>query len=54
MTNPMVQGSEPYKRKDYRYIQDKPKIDKMGKLGREVTFFEKAMQRVRSILQKLQ
>ena len=42
------------KRGDYRYIQEEPQIDIMGKLRREVEFIEKGMHRVRTKLQKLQ
>ena len=40
--------------KDYRHIQENLKIDKMGKLKRELEFLERGMQRVQTKLQKLQ
>ena len=50
----MDEDSDPYKGEDYRHIQEKPKIDKMGKLKRELEFLERKMQRVKTKLQKLQ
>ena len=32
MTGPMDEDSDPYKWEDYRLLQEKTKIDKMGKL----------------------
>ena len=54
MTGHMDEVSDPYKEDDYRYIQNKPKIDKMGKLKRELEFLKRGMQRVKTELQKLQ
>ena len=54
MTGPLDEGSDPYKRENYRHMQEKPKIDKMGKLKREIKFYKRGMQRVKTKLQKLQ
>ena len=36
----MDEGSDTFQMKDYIYMQEEPKIDKMGKLRREVEFLE--------------
>ena len=54
MTDLMDKDSNPCKREDYRHIQEKLKIDKMGKFKRELEFLERGMQRVKTKLQKLQ
>ena len=52
ITGPMDEDNDPYKRWDHRHIQEKTKIDKMGKLKREVEFLERGMQILRTKLQK--
>ena len=54
MTYPKDEDSDPYKQDNYGHIQEKPKIDEMGKLKREIEFLEIGMQRVKTKLQKLQ
>ena len=54
MKGPMAEDNDLYKRKDYRHIQEKPKIDQMGKLKTELKFLERGMQIVRTKLRKLQ
>ena len=51
---PMDKDSNPYKSEDYRHIQKKPKIDKMGNLKRGLELLEGGMQKVKTKLQKLQ
>ena len=53
MTGPKDEDSDPYKWEDYGHKQEKPKVDKMGKLKRELEFLERGMQRVKTKLQKL-
>ena len=52
MTYPKDKDSDPYKQEDFRHIQEKPKIDKMGKLRGELEFLERGMQKVKTKLQK--
>ena len=47
MTYPRDEDSDPYKQVGYRSIQEIPKIDKMGKLKRELEFLERGLQRVK-------
>ena len=54
MTYPKDKDSDPYKEEDYRYIQEKPKIDKIGELKRELKLLERGMQTIKTKLQKLQ
>ena len=54
MMDIMDKGTDPYKREDYRRIEEEQKIAQMGKLRRKVEFLERGMQRVRTRLQKLQ
>ena len=39
----MDKDSDLYKREDYRHIQEKPEIDKISKLKKEVEFLERGM-----------
>ena len=54
MIEPMDEVSDPYQMKDYRHMQEEPKINKISKLNREVEFLEGGMQRVRTKFKKLQ
>ena len=54
MRYPQDEDCNPYKQEDYRPMQEKPKIEKMGKLKRELKFIERNVQRVRTKIQKLQ
>ena len=47
MTDPMDKGSDTCQMKDYRHMQEEPKIDKMRKLQKEVEFID-VIQRVRT------
>ena len=44
MTGLMDKDSDPYKQENYKQIQEKPEIDKMVKLKRELEFLERGMQ----------
>ena len=53
MKNPKYKASDPYKYKDYRHTEEKPKINNIGQIKRELEFIEGEMQRVKTTLQKL-
>ena len=54
MTSPRDKDSYSHNQEDYRHIQEKTKMDKIGKLKRELEILEINMQRVKTKLQKLQ